>query len=127
MMRAQKETVGLNRGLAGREITGLGANPVKDTRPTLASQGVDKNLAHQARTLGALTDAQFEKAVAAARDAVHVTVKAALKTISTEEAAERRQCVGSPHQSPDGIRLDTDAVPRNGLLDRDDARGWQGG
>jgi hypothetical protein len=33
-------------------------------RPTLASQGIDKNLAHQARKLGALNDEEFESTVA---------------------------------------------------------------
>jgi hypothetical protein len=40
------------------------------TKPTLASQGIDKNLAHQARTLGALSDDKFEQVVSNARDAV---------------------------------------------------------
>jgi hypothetical protein len=55
-VRSQKETVGLNRGMTGSKVTGLEKNPVRDARPTLASQGIDKNLAHQARTLGALSD-----------------------------------------------------------------------
>src|SRR5262245_11950517 len=59
MIREQKRTVGLNRGNAG----GLSNNP-PDERPTLASQGIDKNLAHQARTLGDL------ERVAEARDGV---------------------------------------------------------
>jgi hypothetical protein len=54
--------VGLNRGMAGSAVTGLDKNPVKDDRPTLAAQGIDKNLAHQARTLGALSDETFERA-----------------------------------------------------------------
>jgi hypothetical protein len=40
------------------------------TKPTLASQNIDKNLAHQARTLGALSDDKFEQVVSNARDAV---------------------------------------------------------
>src|SRR5262249_1672646 len=52
LRRAQKETVGLNRGVKGSEITGLKKNPVMDDRPTLASQGIDKNLAHKGRVLG---------------------------------------------------------------------------
>src|SRR6516165_12509478 len=52
LRQAQKETVGLNEG--GRPAkTGLSENPVL---PTLAMQGIDKNLAHQARVLGALSD-----------------------------------------------------------------------
>ena len=43
--------------------------------PTLASQGIDKNLAKQGRVLGALSNDQFESAVASARDAVTRAVK----------------------------------------------------
>jgi hypothetical protein len=35
------------------------ANNSPDERPTLASQGLDKNLAHQGRVLGALSE-EFE-------------------------------------------------------------------
>lgn len=62
MRQAQKEAVGLNRGAAV---------PTRvDHKPTLASQGIDKNLAHQARQLGAMSEDAFEKAVANARAAV---------------------------------------------------------
>jgi hypothetical protein len=48
LRQTQKESVGLNRGAAV---------PTRvDEKPTLASQGIDKNLAHQARALGALSD-----------------------------------------------------------------------
>jgi hypothetical protein len=74
LRQAQKETVGLNQG-AVRGKTGVKATPVLDTRPTLASQGIDKNLAKQARALGALSDEQFEKRVSHARDAVTRVVR----------------------------------------------------
>jgi N6-adenosine-specific RNA methylase IME4 len=68
MRRAQKGSVGLNQGaIPGK--TGVRATPVLDTRPTLASQGIDKNLAKQARALGALSPERFEQAVADARSA----------------------------------------------------------
>ena len=52
LRQAQKETVGLNPG--GRPVkSGVSETPVL---PTLASQGIDKNLAKQARILGALSD-----------------------------------------------------------------------
>ena len=38
LRQAQKETVGLNTGSQGRRV---------DEKPTLSSQGIDKNLAHQ--------------------------------------------------------------------------------
>lgn len=67
---AQKETVGLAQGR--RTDLGLEKTQVK---PTLAEQGIDKNLAHQARTLGAMSDEQFEEKVAEARDAVNRAVR----------------------------------------------------
>ena len=56
-------------------------------RPTLASQGIDKNLAHQARTLGGLTEQKFEEVVAEARDAVNRVVRS---VITQADKAERR-------------------------------------
>jgi hypothetical protein len=53
---------------------GQSKNP-QDDKPTLASQGIDKNLAQQARVLGALSDEKFEAVVADARDAVSRAVK----------------------------------------------------
>lgn len=51
----QKETVGLAK--AGRPSSiGVSETPIS---PTLASQGIDKNLAKQARTLGALSDGRY--------------------------------------------------------------------
>ena len=65
LRQAQKETVGLNPG--GRPVkSGVSETPVL---PTLASQGIDKNLAKQARVLGALSDDKFEQAVTDAREA----------------------------------------------------------
>jgi hypothetical protein len=79
MIEAQKETVGLNTGTAGKGRPakgGLQQNPPKDLRPTLASQGIDKNLAHQARALGALSNQNFEAAITDARNKVtHATDK----------------------------------------------------
>jgi hypothetical protein len=50
MRRAQKETVGLNVGTRGNIAAGgFSDNPPVDSRPTLAEQGIDKNLAHQDR------------------------------------------------------------------------------
>src|SRR4029077_2355474 len=48
-------------------------------RPTLAEAGINKNLAHRARNLGALSDNDFESAVATARKKVTAVVKAATK------------------------------------------------
>ena len=62
LRRAQKRTVGLAKGGGGKH----GRKRVIE-KPTLASQGIDKNLANAGRKLGALSDQQFEQAVDAAR------------------------------------------------------------
>jgi hypothetical protein len=74
LRQAQKATVGLNEG--GRPPkTGLVENPVS---PTLASQGIDKSLAHNARKLGALSEEDFERKVAEGRSAVSSRAQAIL-------------------------------------------------
>jgi hypothetical protein len=64
LRQVQKQTIGLAK--PGRKKNGLRENPI----PTLASQGLDKNLAHQARLLGAMDEAAFERKVAEARAGV---------------------------------------------------------
>lgn len=81
LRQAQKKTVGLHEG--GRPKTGLSDNPV--LKPTLASQGIDKNLANQARTLGALSDSEFEDRIADARDAVSRAVKTVIRAADIEQ------------------------------------------
>jgi hypothetical protein len=66
LRQVQKETVGLSAGARGSRVKGARV----DDEPTLASQGLDKNLAHRARVLGAMDDAAFERKVAEARDGV---------------------------------------------------------
>jgi hypothetical protein len=61
MMKEQKKTVGLNSG--GRPKTGLSDNPVS-FKPTLAEAGIDKNLAHRARGLAAMSEKEFKEQVA---------------------------------------------------------------
>ena len=45
LRQAQKETIGLSAGTRGSRVKGARV----DDKPTLASQGIDKNLAQQAR------------------------------------------------------------------------------
>jgi N6-adenosine-specific RNA methylase IME4 len=91
---AQKETVGLNRGAAGGgERAGLRGALVapRDLRPTLDSQGIDKHLAKQARVLGAMDEAAFERKVEdARRSAVSVYRRAVREAEIQQERAERR-------------------------------------
>jgi hypothetical protein len=87
LRQAQKETVGLNQGaLPGK--TGLRGNPVLDPRPTLASQGIDKNLAHEARVLGALSDEKFEQTVVNTRDKVTRAVRTVVRGIEIQQKRE---------------------------------------
>jgi hypothetical protein len=81
--------------LAGSSVTGLKNNPVKDDRPTLASQGIDKNLAHQARTLGALSDDEFERVISDAREASVRAVGAAGGSISARASSAGGAAGGS--------------------------------
>src|SRR6516165_12216901 len=73
LMQAQKESVGLNRGAAGGGkkdgARGVLITP-RDLRPTLASQGIDKNLAKEARALSAPSEQDFEQEIAEVHDAV---------------------------------------------------------
>ena len=83
LMREQKRKVGLNRGNAG----GFSNNP-PDDRPTLASQGIDKNLANQARTLGDLPEEKFEERVAEARE---VALGVVAKVVRSQEYENRKE------------------------------------
>jgi N6-adenosine-specific RNA methylase IME4 len=90
LRQAQKDGVGLNPG------TRLGAGPRRVVekpadKPTLASQGVDKNLAHQARVLGAMDEAAFERKVAEARGSASRVYRRAVREAEiAQERAERR-------------------------------------
>jgi N6-adenosine-specific RNA methylase IME4 len=98
---AQDKAVGLNKGAAGGGKKdgprGLLKNP-RDSRPTLKSQNIDKNLANQARKLGRnMTERQFEAAVTDARDSVTRVVRTVvrLSDIKTaREAYDKRKEVG---------------------------------
>jgi N6-adenosine-specific RNA methylase IME4 len=88
LRQAQKETVGLNRGAAGGGkrfgLRGSLTDP-RDLRPTLASQGIDKHLAHDARVLGALSDQQFEEAIDDARAYAGRAFKAVVNAAAIEQ------------------------------------------
>jgi N6-adenosine-specific RNA methylase IME4 len=85
MIEVQKQTVGLNEG--GRPKTGLSDNPVLP-KPTLASQGIDKNLAHAARTLAALSEEQFEQRVDEARASAGRVVRRVVNAVKIEQERE---------------------------------------
>jgi hypothetical protein len=52
LRREQKDTVGLSAGTRGSRVKGARV----DEKPTLASQGIDKNLAQQTRVLRKLSE-----------------------------------------------------------------------
>ena len=60
MMAAQTATVGFNTGAKG---VGFSKTRTPEEPPTLAEAGIDKNLAHRARTLARLSAKEFEEAV----------------------------------------------------------------
>ena len=97
----QKKTVGLNQGgVKGK--TGVKNTPVLDDRPTLAAAGIDKNLAKQARALGALSSAQFETVVKETRKAVNaVTRNVVNKQMKKERRDTREKAVAA--SLPDGV------------------------
>ena len=79
LIKAQKETVGLNQGAKGSVVTGAGREPVKDERPTLAEASIDKKLSSRAQQLAELSPEGFERRVADWRGGIeagvdHVTV-----------------------------------------------------
>jgi len=69
LIQAQRETVGLSRGRAGKgrpKKGGSDSDPPKDDRPTLAEAGIDKRLADRARKYAAIPE---RVAIAAALEA----------------------------------------------------------
>ena len=89
LVQAQKKTIGLAKGGQPyqRRPTGLPANPVA----TLAMQGIDKTLAHQARVLGRLSEPDFERKLADARSSASGVFRRVVREAEIEqERAERR-------------------------------------
>jgi hypothetical protein len=86
MRQEQKETVGLNRGARG-----IGTKVRVDQKPTLAEAGISKNLAHEGRKLGALSEKEFERAVTTARESVARVVKDALRDDDKKNRRSERE------------------------------------
>jgi N6-adenosine-specific RNA methylase IME4 len=93
LRQAQKQSVGLasggeHGGRVGKD--GLRKNP-SNARATLAMQGIDKNLAHQARVLGAMDEAAFERKIEEARDSAARVFRRAVREVEIDQRrAERR-------------------------------------
>jgi N6-adenosine-specific RNA methylase IME4 len=88
--QAQAATVGLNQGAVPGK-TGLKANPVLDPRPTLASQGIDKVLAHQGRLLGRMSAEAFERKVVETRSSVARVFRRAVREVEIAQEREERR------------------------------------
>src|SRR5262249_34553425 len=90
--KGQQDSVGFNRGAAGggKKAGSRGSliNP-RDLRPTLASQGINKALAHQARVLVAMDEVAFQRKVAEARTSAARVYHRAIREV--EIAQEREQ------------------------------------
>ena len=97
LKREQKRTVGLNSGGLRRGVS----DTPRDERPTLESQGIHKNLAKQARTLGDLPEEKFESRVAEAREAALGVVDKVVRAQARETAKhESEQPYGRPTDHP---------------------------
>jgi hypothetical protein len=83
MTKAQKETVGLSAGTRGSRVKGARV----DDKPTLASQGIDKNLANEARTWAEMTEEKFEQEVAIKTEAVKSKKRKRTKKTKVEPAS----------------------------------------
>jgi MT-A70 protein len=91
LIRAQRETVGLNTGTRGQLAGGVKINPPGKSKPTLASQGIDKTLAHQARVLDAMDPAAYERKKAEARDSASRVFRRAVREAEIAQEREERR------------------------------------
>ena len=113
---AQKETVGLNTGTRGQLSGGLKKNPPGKGKPTLASQGIEKNLAQEGRMLGALSDEKFEQVIVEARGHVSRAVQRAVREtrIREKRASFSLETPQPMLPTPTGRRMRGRATQRNG-------------
>lgn len=73
LLKAQKESVGLNAGRAGSgrpKIGGSNEEPPKDSRPTLSAAGIDKKLSSRAQKAALISENEFEEIVADWRERI---------------------------------------------------------
>jgi N6-adenosine-specific RNA methylase IME4 len=110
LIKAQKETVGLNKGVAEKAPPGRGRkNPVVihdrvlDERPTLKEAGISKDLSSRAQKLAALPEAEFKASLGHWRDAV-TQEKARVMTdlLRVRNKREREKTKAKPSLIPAG-------------------------
>lgn len=75
LMQQQKATVGLNPGGGDRRSDHRVVSGPSDPRPTLAAAGIDKHLAHDARTLAEMPADAFESHVEQVQQRVRTRAK----------------------------------------------------
>lgn len=102
MRQKQKATVGLAKGARERG-TKRGTTRAAEKPASLAEAGISKNLAHEGRKLGALSDKEFEKVVTAAREAVGRVIKDAINAQAKENSQARRRASRAAEPIPDGF------------------------
>ncbi len=66
MIRAQKETVGLNEG--GRPKTSTPEEPVLKDRPTLSDVGISKKLSSRSQAIASIPEEEFEETLSQHRE-----------------------------------------------------------
>jgi hypothetical protein len=93
LIEEQKKTVGLAKGskgqLRGRTASGGIKITPPEALPTLGSQGIDKNLARQARKLAALSKQKFKEAITNARAATLRVLPSVVKIIEAGDSRRR--------------------------------------
>jgi hypothetical protein len=89
LIEQQRKSVGLNTGTRGSKVKGARVSE----KPTLAEAGIDKNLAHRARSAAAMSEKDFEEHVKEHREMVQCprTYYPETKEQEAEQRAERKR------------------------------------
>lgn len=117
LLAAQAETVGKAAGARGIGTSaGYDLTRTQDAPPTLAEAGIDKNLAHRARTYAAVPEERFEKLLTTKRQRdnrrvvldpeFHAEAEAAARDLEIERD-ERIAMAGADHLAEENAKLTT--------------------
>lgn len=115
LIKAQKETVGLSTGTAGRgrpKKGGTSMEPPKDVPPTLSEAGIDKKLSARSQKLANLSKDEFENRVAEWRDNLAgANERVTLKSFR-DEPAEKKPEKAAPPKKANAAVAQMDPVSR---------------
>jgi hypothetical protein len=104
MIVAQKETTGLNQGAAGggkkASSRGTLVEP-RDTRPTLASAGIDEKLSARAQKIAALPELAFEERLNAAKKQAADALRLTTAEKQQRRAEREADLAAKQHALPD--------------------------